>query len=148
MTPPERDQVPREKGVAAWERPTLTDPANSFASMPFTYCLRGSNIELLPTPTAGYTCTLWYVPTATQFANDAQLYDTISRLDDYLVAYGSRFIAVKDKNSELVNLCNALMAEIKGDIQVAARARDKNSPARIVDEMMSDKWGRRSRWRR
>jgi|KBSSwiStaDraftv2_1062776.scaffolds.fasta_scaffold29675_1 hypothetical protein len=24
MTPPERDQVPREKGVAAWERPTLT----------------------------------------------------------------------------------------------------------------------------
>ena len=24
MTPPERDQVPREKGVVAWERPTLT----------------------------------------------------------------------------------------------------------------------------
>ena len=24
MTPPERDRVPREKGLVAWERPTLT----------------------------------------------------------------------------------------------------------------------------
>ena len=24
MTPPDRDQVPRAKGVVAWERPTLT----------------------------------------------------------------------------------------------------------------------------
>lgn len=142
-------------GLKSWllsyemhERPTLTDPANSFAGVPFAYRLRGSNIELLPTPSAGYAVTLWYVPTATQFASDAQLYDTISRLDDYLIAYGSRFVAVKDKNSELVNLCNSMMEELKGDIRVAARSRDKNSPARIVDESMADKWGRRARWRR
>ena len=31
MTPPDRDQAPRAKGVVAWERPTLTllgDPAS------------------------------------------------------------------------------------------------------------------------
>lgn len=139
-------------GVKSWllayemhERPALSDPSQTYEGIPFTYRLRGSNIEYLPVPSGIYTSTLWYVPNATQFANDSQLYDTISRLDDYLIAYASRFVAVRDSNAQLKGDCDALLAEFREDLQKAARNRDKNSPSRIVDEYMADRWGRRMR---
>lgn len=139
-------------GVKSWivayemhERAALTDPAVTYTGIPFTYRLRGSNIEYLPTPSGIYTSTLWYVPDATQFASDVQLYDTISRLDDYLIAYAARFIAVRDGNMGLVSTCAQLLAEFREELEKAARNRDKNSPSRIVDEMQADRFGRRLR---
>jgi len=139
-------------GVKVWlvgyemhERPSLSDPATSYTGVPYTYRLRGSNIELLPTPGGVYTGTLWYVPTPSQLSNDASTYDTINRLDDYIIAYASRFIAIKDKNWDLAAQCKALIEELREEVQTIARGRDKNSPPRIVDEMHADRWGRRVR---
>ncbi len=128
-----------------WERPALTDPSQPNAGIPYTYRLRGSNVEFLPVPSGTYVATLWYVPNSTQFANDVQLYDTISRLDDYLIAFASRFIAVRDGNGERKGVCDGMIAEFREDLQKAARNRDKNSPSRVVDEHMADRWGRRLR---
>lgn len=129
------------------ERAALTDPSTGSISQPMFYRLRGSSIEYLPSPNGVYTSTLWYVPTPTQLATGSDTFDTINRLDDYVIAYASRFVAVKDKNGELKNLCNELMAELRGDVMIVARNRDKNSPSRIVDEMQANRWGRGRRVR-
>lgn len=139
-------------GVKSWlvayeqhERPALTDPNGSYQGVPFRYRLRGSVIELLPTPQAVYTGTLWYVPTPSQLSSDSSSYDTINRLDDYIIAYASRFVAVRDKNWELAGACKSLVEELRGEVETLARSRDKNSPPRIVDESYADRWGRRLR---
>lgn len=130
------------------ERPSLTSEDTTFTGVPFTYRLRGSNIELLPTPTGVYSVTLWFVPTVTQMTADSDTYDTISRLDDFLVPHAARLVCIKGGDWERVRVCEALIEEYRGEVQSVARKRDQNSPPRIVDEMRADRWGRRPRWRR
>lgn len=143
-------------GVKRWlvayemhEHASLTSPDTDFVGVPFAYRLRGANIDFLPTPeSADYTYYLWYVPTPRQFAtsgDEAQTFDTINRLDDYVIAYAARIIATKDKQWDLVGECKSLCAEMEAEIAVIGRGRDQNSPPRIVDETLADRWGRRRR---
>ena len=127
------------------ERAALTSPDNTTTGTPFTYRLRGSNIEYLPAPAGSYSSTLWYVPTPTQFTADGDTFDTVNRLDTFLFAYAARFVGVRDKNTTLVGLCDELIGELREDIANVARNRDKNSPPRIVDESRANRWGRQRR---
>lgn len=133
------------------EEAALTSPNGGYSGVPFTYRLRGENVELLPSPTSAFTVTLWYIPNASTLANDADEIDTISRLDEFVVAYAARLVGIRDKNWDLVNACKQLMDEMRDDIQTIGRSRDKNSPSRVVDETMTNRWGRRAalprRWR-
>jgi hypothetical protein len=130
------------------ERPTLTSADEPFNGRPLFYRLRGGNIEYLPTPGGVYSSLIWYVPNATQLTGDSQVFDTISRLDDYLIAHASRPIAIKDKNWDLVNACKSIMDELSGDMDIIARGRDKNSPPRVIDVYTPNRWGFGSRGRR
>lgn len=130
------------------ERPGLANPALGGTGIPTTYRLLGSNIELLPTPSTEYTVTLWYVPSATSFTADANTFDTIVRLDDYVISYASLQVAVRDKNWALVAECRTAMGELDPELEAIARSRDKNSPSRIVDESLARGGRRRPRWRR
>lgn len=138
-------------GYEMHEHASLTDPAATYTGIPFTYRLRGASIDLLPTPGNAYTVNLWYVPNASQLASDGATWDTISRLDDYVIAFAVKLIAVRDKKFELANECRLQMKELEDEIRAIARTRDKNSPSRIVDEYHADRWGRRRmlprRWR-
>lgn len=129
------------------ERPALVSADETYSGIPFAYRLRGSNIEYLPTPGDEYDSLVWYVPAASQLTGDSQTYDTISRLDDYIVAYASRFIATKDKNWDLRDACKLILDELDGEIAILARNRDRNSPPRIVDVYQSNRWGRLARRR-
>lgn len=124
------------------ERALLTDDASTSAGTPSAYRLRGSNIELLPEPDGVYTVTVWYVAAPTTLSADADTFDTITRLDDYVIAYAAKLVAMKDKNFDLVQACDALMDRMRDDIQFIARSRDRNGPSRIVDETLADRWGR------
>lgn len=149
-------------GVKSWlvayemnERPMLTDANASYSGVPITYRLRGANVEYLPTPGGTYTSTLWYVPTPTNWStgtSDASsTFDTINRLDEYLVAYAAKKIATKDRKWDLVKECDSVLAEIGEEIVAIGHSRDRNSPPRPVDEMRTNRWGRRMsvpmRWR-
>lgn len=129
------------------ERAMLTSPDLDATGIPITYRLRGANIEYLPAPSGSYTSTLWFVPAPTQFTADGDTVDTINRLDDYLIAYASQFVAIKNKDTELLNICNGMMGDLRSDIATVARTRDKNSPPRIVDDSMANRWGRKPRLR-
>ena len=124
------------------ERAGLTSPDITTTGTPTLYRLRASNIEYLPSPSGSYSSTLWYVPTPTQFTADADTFDTVNRLDTFLFAYAARFIAIRDKNTSLVGLCDELIGELREDIARVARNRDKNSPPRIVDESRANRYGR------
>lgn len=143
-------------GVKRWlvayemsERPALSDPSATFTGIPFAYRLRGSNVEYLPSPTSSYSSTLWYVPTPTQWSTSgsdaSSTFDTINRLDDYLIAYAGRFVAMRDKNFDLAGTLKAMCDELEAEIYAIGRSRDKNSPSRIVDESAGDRFGR-TRW--
>jgi hypothetical protein len=127
------------------ERPALASDTAAGIGIPMVYRLRGDNIELLPSPTGVYTVTLWYVPASVQFSADNTTFDTISRLDDYVINYASKQVAVRDKNWQAVNAHTAAMQELDQEIEAVSRSRDKNSPSRIVDE--SGGWRRHRRMR-
>lgn len=130
------------------ERPALVDATSSTTGMPVGYRLRGSTIEFLPIPDGTYSCLLWYVPTVSQLSSGSDTYDTVSRLDDYLVAYASRPIAIKDKNWDLEAACGRILGELTAEVESLARNVDRNSPPRIVDVYASDRWGRQRRYSR
>jgi hypothetical protein len=127
------------------ERPALTSADQPSSGIPFCYRLRGGNIEFLPEPGGAYTYTLWYVPHTTELAADANVLDTVNRLDEYVIAYAARLIAIKDKNWDLKQAASELMAELTSEIEVLGRSRDQNAPSRIVDVYQADRWGRRRR---
>lgn len=139
-------------GVKTWlvpyemhERPTLTDSSVAYNGVPFTYRLRGSNVELLPSPDGVYSCTLWYTSDPSTLSSDASTLDTITRLDDFVIAYAAKLVHLKDNNLDKLQACDALMVLMRDEIGMIARTRDKNAPSRVVDEMLADRWGRSSR---
>lgn len=136
------------QGYEMFERAALASPDLPSNGIPYAYRLRGGNIELLPSPDTGHTVMLWYVPAASQLTANGQAYDTISRLDDFLIAYGARLIAIKDKNWDLVSAAKQILDELDEEIATLARNRDRNSPPRIVDTYATDRWGRTPGYRR
>ncbi len=137
-------------GFEMSERAGLANPLSVGTGIPTTYRLRGSNIELLPTPASAYTVTLWYVPSATLAAADATTFDTIIRLDEYVISFAALLVAVRDKNWNLVGECRTAMATLDPELEAIARSRDKNTPSRITDESAGMYRPRRRRlgWRR
>lgn len=138
-------------GIKVWlksfnlnERPMLTDPNIAYTGIPNYYRLEGNNIEYLPTANAVYVSRLWYVPSAQQPVG-GQAFDTIARLDVYIVAYATRIIATKDKQWDLVNECRNVCSELEEEIDVVGRNRDLNEPGRIVDSIGVNRFGRRFR---
>ena len=133
------------EGYELIERPQLTGPDSSYDGRPFTYRLRAGNYELLPTPDGVYSGTLWYVPHTTELSSDSSTFDTVNRLDDYVIAWAAKLIATKDKNWDLVGECRATLGELTQEIEVLGRSRDENSPPRVIDQYAGDRWGRARR---
>jgi hypothetical protein len=135
-------------GVMRWltaydnnDRPHLVDTNAGWTGEPIYYRLRQANISLLPVPADVYTLTLWYAPNPSTLTT-GQTYDSIARLDDYIVTYAARFVAEKDKNWDHYDRLSARLGELKGEIEAIGRNRDLNSPARIVDMTKRDRYGR------
>lgn len=130
------------QGYEMHERAALVTADAPSEGRPYTYRIMGANIELLPIPQAAYSVKVWYLPAAVQLASNTSTYDTINRLDDYVIAYASRLVAVKDKQTDLVAICKDMILELEGEIAALGRNVDRNSPPRIVDQHATDRWGR------
>lgn len=130
------------------ERAGLTDASATYTGVPVTYRLRGSNIEYLPTPAGSYSSTIWYVPTPTNLATDgtdaSTVFDTINRLDDYLIAYAAQFVSIKDSKADKLAWSKQIIGEISEEIRALAHSRDMNSPPRPVNERPTNRFGRRA----
>lgn len=134
-------------GVKFWvqrydliDRPALSN-TSSASSAPYTYRLRGSNIEFMPTPSSAGTANVWFVPAPDQLTA-GQAIDTIARLDDYVIWYAAREVATKDKEWQLVQALDGRLAGMRADIEVAARSRDLNDPPGVTNTRTFDRLGR------
>lgn len=125
------------------ERAQLTSPTNSSQGVPYVYALQGQNIELLPIPQGIYTVELRYTPTTTELAGGTSVFDTIERLDDFVVWFASRSVTKKDRLWELHDRLAQDIAKIEKEIRTIARNYDMNAAPRIADVNPPDRFGRR-----
>lgn len=131
------------------ERSALTSPEEtSNATRASGYKVIGSNIEFLPLPQANHEAKIWFATSVTQLSGDSSTFDTMDRLDDYVIWHAARQIAQERENWQRVAVLSQWMAEMEPDIRVLARSIDLSHPARVVDETlaMRDRYGRRL-WR-
>ncbi len=114
------------------------------------YMLVGSNIEFLPRPPEGHTALLWYATTVTQLTQDAQPWDTMERLDSYVIWWAAREIALERKDYQHRAALTEQMQELEAEIRILARSIDLSGPERITRAGYANMWGRLSRgwgWR-
>lgn len=126
------------------ERPALVDQNLTVnATRATNYRVMGSNIELLPLADEDHEVLVWYATTANQLTADAQTVDVYDRLDDYVIWWAAREIAMDRADWERHDRLTAKIAAMEADIQILARSRDLSGPARIVDVRVADSYGRR-----
>ncbi len=136
-------------GVKTWLQPyemferAELDPAEPEAGQAYAYRLLGTNIELLPLPEDGHTATLWYGTTATQLSDDESSVDVSDRLDDYVIWWAAREIAMDRADWERHDRLSAKIASLEEEIRIIARSRDVSAPSRVVDvRTYTDRYGR------
>lgn len=123
------------------DRAALTDPQASYRGVPSAYRLQAGNIEFLPVPQGIYTVTLYYAPNPDTLTT-GETFDTISRLDDWVIWYAAKEVAKRDRLRDLYSMCTADMAALEGEILELARNRDRNAPATIQSAIAVDRFGR------
>lgn len=109
----------------------------SFAGFtPCRYRLFGSNLKLMPTPTAGQVYRVWYVPRWTELEADSDTLDGVSGWTEYVIVDAAIKCLIKEESDP-----SALMA-VKGGlekrIEAAADNRDIAHPQRVQDVAAGD----------
>lgn len=128
------------------ERASLTTPSvEDSSTRAHHYRVLGTNIEFLPRPPSGHTALVWYATTAPQLSSDAQTVDVFDRLDDYVIWWAAREIAMDRDDWDRHDRLSAKIASLEADIQVLAHHRDRSHPARVVDLNHADRFGRTPR---
>lgn len=116
------------------ERASYTTPdAQANATTAYGYKVLGTNLELLPKPSADDTALVWYATNVTQLAADASTVDVMDRLDSYVIWWAAREISQERENWERYDRLSAAMAALEGDIRILARSKDLSAPHRVVD---------------
>jgi hypothetical protein len=128
------------------ERAALTNTSTTLGAG-HAHCYRqiGANLELLPLASEDHTARVWYATTATQLSDDADTVDVFDRLDDYVIWWAAREIAMERSDWERHSVIDGKLSAMTGDIMVLARQRDVSHPTRIVDMSHADRYGRHRR---
>jgi hypothetical protein len=129
------------------ERALLTSPETTANSLrAYSYRLIGSNLELLPRPPADHHVAVWYATTVTQIAagDDEATFDTMERLDTYIIWWAAREIAMEREAWERHDRLTSKLQELEGDIRILARSLDLSAATRVTDQNFDI----RRRWRR
>jgi hypothetical protein len=96
------------------------------------YRLMGSNIEFIPTPSAGQAIRMWYVPRLAQLLQDTDITVTgISGWIEYVIVRAAKY-ALDKEESDTTKLDQELLF-LKGRIEESASNRDAGIPDKISD---------------
>lgn len=96
------------------------------------YRLMGSNLEFIPTPSAGQAIRMWYVPRLTQLLQETDTSDTsISGWIRYVIVRAAKY-ALDKEESDTARLTEELMF-LKARIEETASNRDAGMPDKISD---------------
>jgi hypothetical protein len=104
------------------------------------YRLLGSNIELIPTPSAGQSLRIWYIPRLPQLLMDTDITSTgISGWNQYIIIRAAKY-ALDKEESDTSKLDQELVF-LKQRIEETAVNRDTGQPDRISDVRQNGQWG-------
>jgi hypothetical protein len=96
------------------------------------YRVMGSNIEFIPTPTAGQSLRLWYIPRLTELLQDTDITTTgISGWIEYVIVKAAYYALTKEE-SDTSSLVMQLQ-ELTERIQSSASNRDAGQPDKVSD---------------
>jgi hypothetical protein len=104
------------------------------------YRVMGSNLEFIPTPTAGQNIRLWYIPRLVELLQDTDITDTgISGWIEYVIVKAAYYALTKEESdtSSLVLQLQALTDRITS----SAANRDAGQPDKISDTRSGNGWG-------
>lgn len=96
------------------------------------YRVLGSNIEFIPTPTAGQSIRLWYIPRITELLLDTDITTTgVSGWNEYIIVKAAYYALTKEE-SDTASLVMQLQA-LNTRIEQTAANRDAGQPDTISD---------------
>lgn len=121
------------------ERAALSTPeVTANATRAHAYQVLGRNLELLPRPQTGHTALVWFATTMTQLSSDGQTFDTMDRLDSWVIWWAAREIAMEREDWERHDRLSQKLSEMVDEIRILARSIDLN-PARPVESDYADR---------
>lgn len=104
------------------------------------YRVMGSNIEFIPTPSAGQAIRLWYIPRLTELLQDTDITTTgISGWIEYVIVRAAKY-ALDKEESDSSMLTQELMF-LKTRIEESAANRDAGQADKISDTRANNGWG-------
>jgi hypothetical protein len=104
------------------------------------YRMMGNNIEFIPTPSAGQSLRLWYIPRLATLLKDTDMTVTgISGWNEYIVAKAAYYALTKEE-SDTASLVMQLQA-LTDRIISSASNRDAGQPDKISDTRANNGWG-------
>ncbi len=127
-------------------RSIYSNNTNSFlGSVNLKYRVMGNKITFMPTPNAGQTIQLWYIPRMTQLLKDIDILDGVSGWTEYVIVDAAIKALTKEESDT-----TALMVRkegLKRRIEESAMNRDAGQPDTITsvrrtgDGGFDDSWG-------
>lgn len=104
------------------------------------YRTMGSNIEFIPTPSAGQALRLWYIPRLTELLQDTDTTQMgISGWIEYVIVRAAKY-ALDKEESDTTRL-NEEILFLKTRIEESAANRDAGQPDSISDTRSNGGWG-------
>lgn len=104
------------------------------------YRVMGSNIEFIPTPTAGQKIRLWYIPRMRELLLDTDITDIgISGWIEYVIVRAAKYAL--DKEESDTSKLDTQIVFLKGRIEEAASNRDAGMPDTISDSRSNSSGG-------
>lgn len=104
------------------------------------YRLVGGNLEFIPTPSAGQTIRLWYIPRMVTLLQDSDLVDGVSGWTEYIVIDAAiKALAKEESDTSVLQLAKQAMI---ARIEAAAENRDAGMPETVSSTgRTSGVWG-------
>ena len=132
--------------------PYQEEQRNMFKLLPFVgwsfgavqsvwYQIQGTNINFLPTPTAGYNVTVNYVPTAPVLSNPSDYINSINGWEEYIVLDAAIRCLMKEGQLDIIPLLQGLQAREEKRILQAAAQQDMNASEGVHESEAYGNWG-------
>ncbi len=103
------------------------------------YRLVGNNLHLIPTPSAGQTIRVWYVPRCVQLLKDTDIADGINGWLQYVIIRAAKYMLDKEESDS--SHLDAELSFLQKRIEETATNRDVGAPDTISATRSQGGWG-------
>lgn len=111
----------------------LSDPVSWETILDPSYRIIGDNISFRPIPTTVNTIYVKFVATAVKLVSDTNAVDGVDGLEEFIVAWAGKRVAIKNRDEWLCGLFDGEMAAALDCLRTTQSARNAAEPPRMQD---------------